>query len=124
MPNKLNTDKTLKNFLNKKRLIITKIANNTVNYFQGKVFDTEGAALGSRWKKSERAKKDGGKTLVKTGKGKRSIKEIVLSDSKAIIKPSVKYMDHHQTGTRPFMGNSRELLLQNEKIIDKEMAKI
>jgi len=124
MSNKLHTDKTLKNFLNKKRVILTKIANNTVNYFQGKVFDTEGAAIGSRWKQSERSKKDGGKTLTKTGKGKRSIKEKILSDSKATIAPTVKYMEYHQKGKRPFMGNSKDLLNQNEKIINKEMAKI
>lgn len=124
MSNKLHTDKTLKNFISKKRVIMTKIANNTVNYFQGKVFDTEGAAIGSRWKQSERSKKDGGKTLTKTGKGKRSIKENILSDSRATISPTVKYMEYHQAGERPFMGNSKELLGQNEKIINKEMAKL
>lgn len=137
MSNKLHTDNLLKNFLTKKRLILTKVANNTVNYFQGKVFDTEGAAIGSRWKQSERAKKTGGKTLVGSGKGtggdggkgKRSIKENILSDSRAVIAPGVKYMEYHQTGAgnnpkRQFMGNSKELLGQNEKIINKEMAKL
>ena len=124
MSNKLNTDKTLKSFISKKRLILTKVANNTVNYFQGKVFDTEGAAIGSRWKQSERSKKDGGKTLTKTGKGKRSIKETIKSDTRATIAAEVKYMNHHQTGTRPFMGNSKKLLSENEEIINKEMAKL
>ncbi len=129
MSNKLNTDKTLRNFISKKRVILTKIANNTVNYFQGEVFDSQGAAIGSRWKQSDRSKKDGGKTLQKTGRGKRSIKEHILSDSKAVIYPDAEYMKYHQTGAgnnpkRQFMGNSSKLLKQNKSIVDREMAKL
>lgn len=129
MSNKLNTDKTLRNFINKKRLITTKIANNTVNFFQGEVFDSQGAALGDRWKQSKRAKKDGGKTLQKTGAGKRSIKERILNDSNAVVYAKAKYMDYHQTGAgnnplRRFMGNSIKLLKQNKTIIIKELAKL
>ena len=128
MSNKLNTDRTLKNFLNKKRVITTKIANNSVNFFQGEVFDTEGAAIGKRWDKSERAKQRG-KTLVKTGRGKRSIKAKVLSDTKATITPEAEYMRFHHTGAGPqpvrqIMGNSDKLLKQNNDIINREMSKI
>lgn len=127
--NKLKTAQTLKKYINKKKVILIKVANNTVNYFQERVFDTQGLAIGSRWKQSKRSKKDGGKTLQKTGRGKRSIKERILSDEKAIISPEVEYMGYHQTGAgnnpkRQFMGNSRELLKQNKRIISKEMDKI
>lgn len=129
MGNKLNTDKTLRNFISKKRVILSKIANNTVNYFQSDVFDSQGAAIGNRWKQSERSKKDGGKTLQKTGRGKRSIKEKILSDSRAVISAQAEYMGYHQTGAgnnpkRQFMGNSKRLLDQNEQIINRELSKL
>jgi phage gpG-like protein len=127
--NKLKTGQTLKKFQSKKMVMLRKIANNTVNYFQGEVFDSQGGSIGSRWKQSERSNKDGGKTLQKTGRGKRSISERIVSDVKAIIAPSVKYMEYHQTGAgnnpkRPFMGNSRKLLKDNKRIIVKELSKI
>lgn len=128
MANKLNTHKTLVKFRSLKSDLIKRVTNNTVNYFQDVVFDTQGAAIGSRWKESERAKKDGGKTLQKTGKGKRSISGRITGD-RAIIEPRVNYMKYHQTGAgnnpkRQFMGNSPQLLRQNKEIINKEMAKL
>ena len=104
------------------------MANNTVNYFQNDVFETQGAAIGSRWKQSERSKKDGGLTLQKTGAGKRSIGAKIFAD-KATIKPSLKYMSYHQLGSgknpvRKFMGNSSKLAMQNVVIIAKEMTKL
>lgn len=128
MSNKLNTDKTLIKFKAMKATIMKKITNHTVNYFQDVVFDTQGAALGSRWKTSERAKKDGGKTLQKTGKGKRSIDSRITGD-RSRIAPRVDYMRYHQTGaghnpTRQFMGNSARLLKENGRIINKELAKL
>lgn len=127
--NKLKTGQTLRKFQSKKMVILRKISNNTVNYFQGRVFDSQGGAIGSRWKQSERSKKDGGKTLQKTGRGKRSISDRIVSDEKAIIAPEVKYMRYHQTGAgnnpkRPFMGNSIDLLKQNKRIIVRELGKI
>lgn len=136
MSNKLNTHKTLSKFNRMKNTILRKVANNTVNYFQDVVFDTQGAAIGSRWKQSERAKKRGGITLVSGGKGsggaggkgRRSISAKINGDT-ARIAPSVKYMEYHQIGAgnnpvRQFMGNSNQLLKQNERIINKEMAKL
>lgn len=128
MSNKLHTDKTLAKFKAMKSTILRKLANNTVNYFQDDVFDSQGAELGSRWKQSARAKKDGGKTLQKTGKGKRSISARIGGDT-ARIAPRVKYMEYHQTGAgnnpvREFMGNSAKLLSENDKIINKELAKL
>jgi phage gpG-like protein len=128
MSNKLNTDKTLTKFKAMKADILRRIANNTVNYFQDEVFDTQGAAIGSRWKQSERAKKDGGKTLQKTGKGKRSI-SAKISGNRARIAPRVKYMRYHQEGAgnnplRKFMGNSKALLDRNSKVIVKELRKL
>jgi phage gpG-like protein len=125
MSNKLNTQKTLKKYLVSKAVILSKIANNTVNYFQNDVFDSEGAAIGSRWPAS---KKSSGKTLVKTGAGKRSIDSRIIGN-KATIKPSVKYMEYHQKGSgnnpvRKFMGSSAKLDRQNKNIINKEMAKL
>lgn len=128
MSNKLHTDKTLAKFKAMKSTILRKVANNTVNYFQDDVFDTQGAAIGSRWKQSKRAKKDGGKTLQKTGKGKRSI-SARISGNTARISPRVKYMEYHQIGAgnnpvRELMGNSAGLLKENDNIINKELAKL
>jgi phage gpG-like protein len=127
--NKLRTGQTLKKFQSLKMVILRKIANHTVNYFQGEVFDSQGGVIGGRWKQSGRSKKDGGKTLQKTGRGKRNISERIISNEKAIISPKVKYMEYHQTGAgnnpkRPFMGNSKKLLNDNNRIIARELGKI
>ena len=128
MSNKLNTDKTLAKFKAMKVTILQKLSNNSVNYFQDEVFSSQGAAIGERWKTSARAKKDGGNTLQKTGKGMRSISGRIGGNT-AKIAPRVKYMEYHQTGAgnnpkRQFMGNSAALLKENNRIIQKELSKL
>jgi hypothetical protein len=127
--NKLKTGRTLKNFKKSKRIILTKIATVTVNYFQNEVFDSEGGSIGNRWKKSKRAIKDGGKTLTDTGAGKRSIRKRIKSSNLAIIQAEKKYMNKHQKGlkgmpVRKFFGNSKELTRRCNNVITKEMKKI
>lgn len=130
MSNKLNTDATVRKFIRAKSVIMKKISVNSVNYFRGVVFDTEGAALGRRWDKTKKKGKRGGKkTLVARGRGKRSIQEVRNFRDSVIIAPSVKYMEYHQIGAgnnpvRQFMGSSAELNRQNVSIIKKELAKI
>jgi len=101
------------------------LANNTVNYFKIETFDKE-AFDGKKWKPLKNP--TGRRKLVKTGRLRQSIR--VLSKTKASrrIGTDVPYGVYHNDGTkyipqRKFMGKSKRLDSQNEKIIDRFVKK-
>jgi len=116
--NKLNTHRTLRNYRRLKLVAMRKIAKNSVNFFKDDVFEAQGFIDNSvkRWVPS---KKSRGKTLIKTGRGRNSIRESSVTEKKIRIRANAPYINFHQTGTRTlakrkFMGKSNRLDAQNK----------
>lgn len=127
--NKLRLRKKLKEYKRKRLTTIRKIAKNSVIFFKVKNFGVEGFIDSSvdRWK--PRKKKRPGRLLVKTGKGRASIREKSVSTKGAVIEAGADYMKYHNEGTkhlpkRQFMGNSGKLDKENVRIIKREFRNV
>jgi phage gpG-like protein len=123
--NQLKTDRTLKNYSKMKRRLLRDMAITARDFFKVDVFEAQGFIDGGvkRWppRKKEKKKDRGRKILVKTGKGRRSIRSRVMSANTARVMAHAVYMGYHNRGDKPqpkrqFMGDSREL---NKKLIER-----
>ena len=101
------------------------IANNVVNYFKIETFNKE-AFDGKKWKALKVP--TGRRKLVKTGRLRQSIRVLGKTKTTRKVGTDVPYGVYHNEGTkyipqRKFMGKSKRLDSQNEKIIDRFVKK-
>lgn len=106
------------------------ISNRATNFFKAN-FDREGFLDRSvrRWPRSERAQRDGSRTLVDTSDLKNSIAPTRVSWKRSVIVAQENYGIFHNEGrgkqeVRQFMGNSQVLIKIMEKIIQKNFRKV
>ncbi len=105
--------------------VLDVMANNAVNHFKIDNFNAQGFIDDSvqRWPARKSKRDDAGrKILVKTGRGRESIKVLSRYGNKRKIGTLVPYMNYHNVGTgrlpkRKFMGNSRRLERKNAKVL-------
>lgn len=117
--NKLHTKSKLKSLERMKDKAMKKIANQSVNFFKVDNFEASGFIdqTVKRW--DSRKKSRPGRLLVKTGKGRQSIRTYGVNAKKITIKAGAKYMKFHNDGIpgrlpqRKFMGNSKKLDKKN-----------
>jgi phage gpG-like protein len=111
--------------------ILDIMANNAVNHFKVDNFNAEGFIDESveRWK-PRKSKRDnaGRRLLVKTGRGRESIKLLYRYGNVRKIGTLVPYMKYHNEGTnrlprRQFIGNSRVLERRNALVVDRWLRK-
>lgn len=128
--NKLHTGRKIKAFHKMKYVAMKKIANQSVNFFKVDNFEASGFIDQgvNRWE--PRKKKRHGRILVKTGKGRQSIRTYGVSARKITIKAGVKYMKYHNDGVkgrlpqRKFMGNSKKLNKKNIDLLIESIDKV
>lgn len=77
-------------------------------------FATEGVSIGTPWKKSQRAIKQGGKTLQDTGRLAASI-SAKSTNTEAIVGTNVEYAAIHQFGGSIKQGARSNLYTQNRR---------
>lgn len=95
------------------------------DFFQNDVFEAEGfidRGL-SPWTPSQRALKDGGKTLQDTGRLRRSARMQVTSNKRVEVSFNTPYAVF-VNNTRQYIGDSKRLNKKLEKAIIKHIAKI
>lgn len=127
--NKLRLGAKIKEAKKRRLTAMRKIAKNSVNFFKDDVFEAQGFIDQGVEKWKPRKKQRPGKTLVKTGRGRASIREKEVTSNKATIQAGAKYMSYHNNGTknlpqRKFMGNSARLDKQNNRILNDEFGRI
>lgn len=101
------------------------MANNAVNHFKIDNFNAQGFIdeTVERWPARKSKKDDAGrKILVKTGRGRESIKVLSRYGNKRKIGTLVPYMNYHNVGAgrlpkRKFIGNSAKLERKNAKVL-------
>lgn len=106
------------------------ISNEAVNFFKAN-FDKEGFLDRSvqKWKRSERATRDSGRTLTDTSDLKNSIAPIKTSWRRSVLVAKEDYGIFHNEGIgkqpkRKFMGNSMILTKKMERIIRRNFKKV
>lgn len=111
--------------------LLDQMANNAVNQFKVDNFEAQGFIDDGvkRWagRKSPKDNK-GRKILVKTGRGRNSIKVLSRNGMTRKIGTLVPYMAFHNSGTsrlpkRQFIGKSRRLDRKNTRLLDRYLAK-
>lgn len=106
------------------QVVLDKMANNAVNHFKVDNFNAEAFIdeVPKRW--APRKKPDAGRRLlVKTGRGRQSIKVLSRNRNTRKIGTLVPYMELHNRGIpgrlpkRQFVGNSRVLERKNHRLV-------
>lgn len=112
--------------------VLDHMANNAVNFFKVDVFEAQGFIdeTVQRWP-GRKSKRDnaGRKLLVKSGKGRASIKVLSRSKYSRRVGTAVPYMELHNVGTsrlpkRQFIGQSRRLERQNLKLLNRFLQSV
>lgn len=131
--NKLKLDKKVTDFNRLKKTLMRSIANESLNFFKIKNFDTESfqdLPMSKKWAQRKSKKDDEGRRLlVKTGRGRQSINIKILNPDRAVIVADAPYMKYHNEGTktlpqRKFMGRSNKLDREVMDIINKEIRQV
>lgn len=110
-------------------VILDKMANNAVHQFKVTNFDSAGFVDGGVKKWSPNKVQDGRQQLVKTGRGRESIRTLVKTFYSRTVGTDVPYMGYHNEGTkhlpqRKIIGNSKELEMKNGKVIIEHLKRI
>jgi len=110
-----------------RREILQEAGSMTVHFVKNAIFPAEGFIDRSVEKWPKKKARYGGKTLVKTGKGKASIKVLSVGQNRVKIGTNVPYMHLHQHGIgfprRKFIGHSHVLSVRIAKMIDQKISK-
>lgn len=122
---KFRFDKKAVRFKRGLQSVLDIMANNAVNHFKVDNFNAQGFIDESveRWP-ARKSKRDnaGRKILVKTGRGRESIKVLSRYGNKRKIGTLVPYMNYHNEGAgrlpkRKFIGNSAKLERKNARVL-------
>lgn len=113
-------------------VILDIMANNAVNHFKIENFNAQGFVDDnvSRWEPRKSKKDDAGrKILVKTGRGRESIKILSRSGMTREVGTEVPYMKYHNEGTsklpkRQFIGPSKKLDRKNADVLTRRFNKL
>ena len=122
--NNLHTDQLIRRFQNKSRRLMGRLGNNSKNFYQVDNWEAQGFIDGSvkKWK-PVKDKPPGQKILVRTGRLRRSARSKVVRSNRAQVEFSAPYASYVNE-ERQFIGNSKTLDKENEKIIVKFMDEI
>jgi phage gpG-like protein len=129
---KFRFDKRAARFKREIPRLLDTMANNAVNHFKIDNFNAQGFIDDSvqRWPARKSKRDDAGrKILVKTGRGRESIKVLSRYGNKRKIGTLVPYMNYHNAGAgrlpkRQIIGNSKKLERKNARILKTFLKRI
>lgn len=109
--------------------LLDRMANNAVYQFKVVNFDASGFVDSTiqRWEPNQ--KPDGRQQLVKTGRMRESIRKLSSTYWSRLIGSDVPYAEFHNEGTsrlpqRKFIGESKQLLVKNGRILIQTIKSI